>query len=248
MRIGLVGIGSIGLFLAKKLPGPIIATDMDLHGAQKRLDAAGLGRVTLVPEMNDPLFLQTDFVVEAASQEAVAGLAPVLSHADVLVMSVGAFTDNALWEQLKAEAEKSGHRIFIPSGAIGGLDVLQSCRPSSVTLETRKNPKSLGRADTAETVVFDGPAREACRLYPKNVNVAATLSLAGVGFDKTRVRVVSDPGAEKNTHTVSITGETGDYRFVFENHAFAENPKTSALAAHSALWAITRQSKRIRVG
>ncbi|MDP2717736.1 MAG: aspartate dehydrogenase [Candidatus Micrarchaeota archaeon] len=247
MRIGLIGLGAIGSFLVQHLPEhAFVVFDADSKKANETIEQKKITNATLVPRMQD--IKNVDMVVEAAEQAVVPHLTAFLHRSDVLVMSVGAFTDDYVLKLLLDAAQKSGKRLWIPSGAIGGLDVLQACNPNEVTLETRKHPKSLGRSDAGETVVFDGPAREACRLFPTTVNVAATLSLAGIGFERTRVKVVSDPAVEKNTHTVFIAAKTGNYRFFFENHPFAENPKTSALAAHSALWAIQRRSARIQVG
>ncbi|MBI4361127.1 aspartate dehydrogenase [Candidatus Micrarchaeota archaeon] len=247
MRIGLIGLGAIGSFLVQHLPEhAFLVWDADRAKAEKTVQEKKFKNVKLVTRMED--ITDVDLVVEAASQEVVPYLTHGLRQSDVLVMSVGAFTDDYVLNLLIDAAEKSGHMLFIPSGAIGGLDVLQACRPQTVTLETRKNPQSLDRSDEKETVVFDGSARDACREFPKNVNVAATLSLAGIGFDQTRVRVISDPKTTKNTHTIRIEGETGKYAFTFENTPLVENSKTSALAAYSALWAIQRKDARIQIG
>lgn len=247
MRIGLVGIGAIGSFLVQHLPKhEFLVFDADRKKAEKTVQEKKFKNAVLVDRFEN--IRDVGLVVEAASQEIVPYLTHFLHHSDVLVMSVGAFTDDYVLRLLKNVAEKNSKTLWIPSGAIGGLDVLQSCQPQSVVLKTRKNPKSLNRNDEKETVVFEGSAREACQTFPKNVNVAATLSLAGIGFEKTRVRVISDPKTTQNTHTVTIEGKTGKYAFTFENTPLDENPKTSALAAYSALSAIQRQSARIRIG
>ncbi len=249
MKIGIIGMGAIGAYLARNLPEhDLVVCDLDAKKAQKAVESLGLKNVKVAEGASHPYFITSDLIVEAASQEAVRLLIPLLSKTDVLIMSVGALADGSLLKELKEAAEQGGHNVFIPSGAVGGLDVLAACNASEVTLETRKSPRSLGREDTEETVLFDGPAREACRLFPKNVNVAATLSLAGIGFDKTRVRIISDPKTSKNTHAVRIAGEAGEYSFTFQNHPLKENPKTSALAAYSALAAIRRLSERIKIG
>jgi len=164
-----------------------------------------------------------------------------------MILSVGALTDESLRRKLEATACRHGHTILIPSGAIGGLDALKSCGPREVLLETRKPPASLGRRDRVPTIIFEGSARDACRELPKSVNVSATLALAGIGFEKTRVRVVSDPAVKKNIHTVRIKGETGAYEFVFENNPLKENPRTSALAAHSALRVIRELDSSMQI-
>ncbi|MBI2446031.1 aspartate dehydrogenase [Candidatus Micrarchaeota archaeon] len=249
MRIGLIGFGSIGSYLVSQLPQhEWLVFDEAADKARQAIQSRDLKSVRVVDSVDAILREQPALVVEAASQAAVPELLEALPVCDVLVMSVGALTDDALLAQLKAAATASKRRILIPSGAVGGLDVLQSCNPREVVLETRKPPKGLGRSDTKETVVFEGPAREACRQFPKNVNVAATLSLAGIGFDRTRVRVVSDPAATQNTHTVRICGDAGNYEFVFANVPFSGNPATSELAARSAVRAIAKQSDAVQIG
>ncbi|MDO8340178.1 MAG: aspartate dehydrogenase [Candidatus Burarchaeum sp.] len=230
-RIGLIGMGAIGSFLASHLRERVAwVCDLDEGAAKKRLRELKLkARFVKKPEPGVGL------VVECASQAAVQLLAGTLKYADAMILSVGALTDEGLRRKLEATARRHGHRIYIPSGAIGGLDALKSCGPHDVLLETRKPPASLGRSDSKPTVVFEGSARAACKALPKSVNVSATLAIAGIGFEKTRVRVISDPAVKKNMHTVRIKGETGAYAFVFENNPLKENPRTSALAARSAL-------------
>ena len=230
-RIGLIGMGAIGSFLAKRLGSRVAwVCDIDEAAAKKRLLDLNL-KVRFVKKPEPGVGL----VVECASQAAVPLLVGTLKYADAMILSVGALTDDGLLKRLEAAARKHGHSIYIPSGAIGGLDALKSCGPCKVLLETRKPPASLGRHDRKPTVIFEGSARDACRALPKSVNVSATLSLAGIGFEKTRVRVVSDPAVNKNIHTVRVKADTGNYIFIFENEPLKENPRTSALAAHSAL-------------
>lgn len=249
MKIGLIGLGAIGTFLVSELPHhEWLVLDDAADKARDAIVHRGLTQARPVTSLNELLGFTPDLVVEAASQHAVPLLVDALAVCDVLVLSVGALTDDALLAGLRSAAQRHGRHVLIPSGAVGGLDVLQSCMPRDVLLETRKPPKSLGRTDLQETVVFDGPAREACRQFPKNVNVAATLSLAGIGFDFTQVRVISDPAALQNTHTVRIRGDAGNYVFTFSNEPFAENPGTSRLAAYSARHAIERRDDALQIG
>ncbi len=247
MRIGLIGIGAIGGYLAGKLKEEVCwVCEADLEFAERRVREMGLGaKVVGRPEEG------VDLVVEAASQKAVGMLAGVLEYADVMVLSVGALADEGLLGELEGAAEKSGKRIYVPSGAVGGLDAVRSARDvlREVVLETRKPPKSLSMEETGkEVVVFEGSAREACKTLPKNVNVAATLALCGIGFEKTRVRVVSDPGVKRNTHTIKARGKMGEFEFRVENEQSEENPKTSALAALSALRKINEIGSAMQIG
>ena len=248
MKIGLIGFGSIGYVLAKNIGKDIIwVVDSD-PPAEGRMESAGLSCPfhSGVPEKCGG----ADLVLEAASQRAVPLLVECLRFCDVMVMSVGAFSDDSLLAKIKKEAEKHGRKIYLPSGAVGGLDAISavSSQITSLVLETTKPPASLGRNDEARTVVFEGSAREACRMFPKNVNVSATLSLAGIGFDRTIVRIVSDPAAIANTHRIIVASPAGGMKFEFENVPSRDNPKTSALAALSALRRISKTGETLQIG
>jgi len=248
MKIGLIGFGSIGSFLAKNLGKEIVwVVDSDPAAAGK-MKAAGLKcrYYASVPKKCGGAGL----VVEAASQQAVPILLECLPHCDVVAMSVGAFADERLLGRMRRSAEKYGRKIYLPSGAIGGTDAISAVGSSagSVLLETIKPPASLGRKDRERVVIFEGSAREACRLYPKNVNVSAALSLAGIGFERTRVRIVSDPAAAKNTHRITVESDAGRMVLEFENVPSVGNPKTSALAALSALRRIKKIKDALQIG
>ncbi len=249
MKIGLIGLGAIGTFLVTECPEhEWLVFDQDGAKARQTLERRDIKNAIFVESYAALLQQKPDLVVEAASHAAVASLVEALHVCDVLLMSVGALTDDDLLARLSSAAQHHGHRLFIPSGAVGGLDVLQSCRPREVVLETRKSPQSLNRDDAVETVVFEGSAGEACKRFPKNVNVAATLSLAGLGFDYTKVRIISDPSVKTNTHTVRIRGDAGTYVFTFQNVPFDQNPATSQLAALSALHAVRKLDDAIQIG
>jgi len=248
MKIGLIGFGAIGSHIARQMKKDI-AWVVDADAAAKKRMAAASVRCPFyssVPAGCGGAAL----VVEAASQGAVPMLLGCLPYCDVMIMSVGALSGRKLLSGLLASAKRHRHRIYLPSGAIGGLDAVASAggKIRSMLLETVKDPASLGRKDQKRTVIFEGSAREACRLYPKNVNVSATLSLAGVGFERTKVRIISDPMVKKNIHCITVEAESGSMSFRFENEPFAENPKTSALAALSAISRIRKIKEPIQIG
>lgn len=154
-------------------------------------------------------------------------------------------------------------KVYIPSGAIAGLDGLKAAalgRIDEVTLTTRKTPENLRDAPYIEkrgvdigaieepTLIYEGPALEACRLFPANVNVAASLSLAGVGPEKTRVRIIADPTLRKNVHEIDVKGEFGCLKVHVENVPSPDNPKTSYLAALSAIATLRKITEDIQVG
>lgn len=158
----------------------------------------------------DTFYEETDLVVEAATADVLKeNIELVLKNSNLLVLSVTAFSDDGFVNKVKDLCSKYKRHIYFPHGAILGMDGLFDARSivNSVTIETVKSPKSLGRDDTERTVVYEGTTREACQLYPRNVNVHATIALSGIGFDKTYSRIISDPAVTTNTHNISIEGE-----------------------------------------
>jgi len=162
----------------------------------------------------------------------------------VLVMSVGGLLG-------VEELEAPGPVIHVPSGALGGLDAVQAMNVAGldeVILTSSKPPQGLGLDVTERTVLFEGSAAEVIKLYPKNVNVAIALSLAGIGAEKTKVQLVADPAIDRNTHHLVARGAAGEVEFTSRNMPFPENPRTSYLAALSAVAMLKRLSSRLQVG
>jgi len=257
MRIGLLGCGNIGRILAEAIDeggvdcSLVAVFDQDIQRARNLADSLqGKPRVS---EGFKGLLQDTDLVVEAASQEAVKayGVKALESGKDLLIMSVGALVDEALFNELTQPINKTGHRIYIPSGAIAGLDGIKAANTKgidSVELTTRKPPAELGTTTDKERVVYDGSAREGIKKFPKNVNVAATLSLAGIGFDKTKLRIIADPDVERNIHEISVKGGFGEFKVRMDNLPSPNNPKTSYLAAMSAIAALKEINSTLRLG
>jgi aspartate dehydrogenase len=266
LKIGIVGCGTIGREIALACRRKL-ALGLDLVAVcdEDPVKAAALKEsvdhnVRSLPL--DKLIRSVDLVVEAAS----AKISPLIvekcvaSRKSVLVMSVGGLLGK---EGLLKKAAARGVSVFIPSGAICGLDGLKSARAgkiSSVTLTTRKPPRGLAGApylvkkgiDLArikeETVVFSGSAEDAVKGFPQNVNVAAVLSLAGIGAKKTRVRIVTSPAYTKNIHEIEIIGDCGKIWTRTENLPSKTNPKTSALAFLSAIATLDGAVSSVRVG
>jgi len=206
-----------------------------------------------------------DLVIEAASQGAVTQYASKVLKAgkDLMVMSVGALVDSELREEIRRSAHSTGKKVYIPSGAIAGLDGIKAAvigRVNHVTLTTRKPPVGLIGAPYFKQikmnpnelkepkVIYEGSALEACRLFPANVNVAAAISLAGIGLEKTRVRVVVDPTIRRNIHEISVKGEFGELRVRTKNVPSPDNPKTSYLAALSAIATLRKITEPMLIG
>jgi aspartate dehydrogenase len=185
------------------------------------------------------------------------------SRRDLIVMSVGAFSDDGFLRVIKDLASKHGGRVFVPSGAIGGLDVLSAAcvdEVQEVRLTTTKPPRALKGARssldpdldldtlTEPTCIYEGPAEEAVVRYPKNVNVAAALSMAGIGFKTTTVRIVADPGAERNQHRIEARGNFGELMVELKLSPSPSNPKTTYLAALSVVRLVKKLTEQVRVG
>lgn len=200
---------------------------------------------------------KADLVFEAASQEAVEdyGIDALESGTDLVIMSVGALADEGLREVMFKTAEEYDVNIYLPTGALTGIDAVRSASMvgvDEVVLETRKPPKSLIGAKFVEEndfdlmslkeeeVIYEGKASQAVKLFPKNVNVAAALSLAGVGFRRTKVRIICDPDTDRNAHRIELKGEAGEIEGKSMNVPFPENPRTSYLAALSAVSALRK--------
>ena len=245
MKIGLIGFGSIGRFLAGNLKNEVAwIVEQKQSIATARSEARMLAPHAKIFSSVPAKCGGANIVVECASQDAVKMLIPCLKYSDALIMSVGALRDRKLLGALERAAQGSGRRIIVPSGAIGGLDAIKSVKPvlHSVLLESRKPPAGFGRSDSREVVLFEGNASDACEKFPKNINVSATLSLAGIGFEKTRVWIISDPKAKGNEHTITAKGDFGEMKLHFSNLPMKENPKTSMLAALAALRAIRERN------
>tara|TARA_Y100000310_G_C20703935_1_gene832869 strand:- start:7290 stop:8018 length:729 start_codon:yes stop_codon:yes gene_type:complete len=228
MKIGLIGSGAIGSYLKEKISED---SSLELIGI---LDIDKTK--TTVNSIDELLEKQPDLVVEAAGFEAVKENAEkVLSKTNFLIMSVSALAEKEVEEKINSLCKEHKTKFFVPIGAILGIDGISAAKNKleEVSIETRKNPRGFGRDDSEEIVLFDGNAREACKQFPKNVNVSATLSLNGIGFDKTKVKIISDPKAEANIHTITAKGVFGKFTIKTEGVP-SKNPKTSSLAAASA--------------
>jgi aspartate dehydrogenase len=254
MKVGVIGCGFIGNTLANAIEGIVEIDEVYLFD-RKISSTEGLAsklQKGIAVENLDDLIKNVDLVIEAGSQDAVKNFAEdVLANGkDLLIMSVGALADDNLWKTLKDTAKKNNCRIYLPSGAICGIDGLKSASSAGideVIIETTKPPKGLAnvRYITKQgldlnklkkpLVVFDGTAREAVSHFPKNINISACVSLAGIGFDRTKVRIIVDPAATRNQHSLICRGRFGEFKCMVKNMPSMSNPKTSYLAALSAI-------------
>ncbi len=236
-RIGILGCGNIGRIIANRHQNVRIIAVCDQF-PQRAHELASL--VGAKPYSDFPTFIHEEFeiLVEAASIEAVLSFGEQTLRAgkDLIPLSVGAFADTRFKDQMVSLAGELGRTIRIPSGALFGLDNLKIARLSNadrLLLRTVKSPASL-KVDTAEKKrLFKGTAAECIRHYPRNVNVAVSLSMAaGREVD---VELWVDPAAERNRHEVLFAGEFGEMHLIVKNLPCPDNPSTSYLAALSIL-------------
>ena len=255
MNIGLVGSGAIGQYLLKNIngnnSGDLSITRVFVRNYDKYKHLEQQYKVKLFTDLNEFLAADIEIVVEAANVETSKELLPdIIKIKDTMLISIGALADEAL---LKTVSAKDSKTLHLPSGGIGGLDLVQNARAlgnlDKVTLTTRKPAASLiDEAVAVETVVFEGKAGDAIDKFPKNMNISIILSLAGLGIDKTNVVLIADPAADKNTHTINISGGFGDAELTISNNPLPENPKTSALAALSVYATLERMSGNVKIG
>ncbi|MNF44303.1 L-aspartate dehydrogenase [compost metagenome] len=266
LHITMIGCGAIGVGVLELLESdPQLCVDaVIVPEASQALVRQRLASLRKPPQVLSelPAGSRPDLLVECAGHHAIEEhVLPALAQGvPCLVVSVGALSEPGLVERLEAAAEFGGTRIELLPGAIGGIDALSAAKVGgleSVRYTGRKPARAwlgtpgeqvcdlehLGEA----TVIFEGSAREAARLYPKNANVAATLSLAGLGLDRTQVRLIADPQSCENVHQVEASGAFGGFELTLRGKPLAANPKTSALTVYSVVRALGNHAHVISI-
>lgn len=269
LKIGIVGCGAIGSSLAKIIISDFSGKaelasiyDIELENAYrlaKKLDNQKLVALNL-----DNLINKVNLVIEATKAGSSFEIAKksIVNSRDVMVMSVGGLIER--YKELAILAEDKHVRLFIPTGAICGIDGLKAAvlsgKINKVVLTTRKPAKAfLGvpyilkkkiRLDNIkeEVVVFEGSALSAAKFFPQNINVASTLSIAGIGPENTLVRIIASPHIERNIHEIEIDSGAGKIITRCENIAHPDNPKTSYLAVLSAQATLKQILDSIKIG
>ena len=239
--IGIVGCGAVGQALLKASEsGALTLPIAGITSRTEKTARAFLSTLNSPPEYcsREALIAKSDLMVEAAGGAVVPDLAKATFEAgkDLMALSGGALLER---DDLFDMAERNGAKVYVPSGAIAGLDgVASACAGEidSITMITRKPPGGLKGAPGVEgmdldavtepTVVYEGPVQEACRLFPANVNVSAALSMAGIGPNKTAILIYADPTVTRNTHEIQVEGEFGKLTIKIENVPSPENPRT----------------------
>jgi len=264
LKVGLAGLGAVGLGVARRLeagiPGLVLAAVAvrDEAKAKRNLPEAGKS-IAILPA--EALAQACDIVVECLPPQIFRNIAISAIDAGKIFMplSVGQLLDN--WDVVE-RAKQTGARILVPTGALLGLDAVRAAAEGtirSVKMITRKPPNGLEGAPylverdislqglTEPRKIFDGSAREGARGFPANVNVAAALSLAGIGPDKTRLEIWADPSLNRNTHRIEVDADTARFSMTIEGVP-SENPRTGRIVPLSAIAALRGLVAELKVG
>lgn len=248
----LIGYGAIGQAMVQRLTdhkhvriSHVVVRAERMREVQAELPA-GTQAVSDVPP-------DTQLVLECAGHSALhAHVLPALARGvDCAVLSVGALSQVGLPEALALAAKEGGAQLHLLPGAMGGIDAIAAAKQAGLTKVryTARKPPMAWRGTPAEkrfdlqglaltrqsAVIFEASAREAAAAYPKNANVAATISLAGLGLDATQVRLIADGTQTENVHEIEIEGAFGSMKIEMRNQPLPSNPKTSLLTVLSAL-------------
>jgi aspartate dehydrogenase len=242
-KIGLIGFGTIGNYLFHRIEEERllqVAFVFEIDGKKTE----SLKPSILLNSFDNFEKRFVDLVVEAALPQVIKELGPrILKKSDLLILSLTSLADEAFRKKMERIAEASGKRIYIPHGAILGLDGIHDGRKviEKVEITTIKNPKSLGLKDegiTEPVVVYEGATREACERFPRNVNVHASLALIGLGFEKTRSKIVADPRANSMVHVIEVSGR--GLRWKIEIESLPVGEVTGAYTPESVYQTIRR--------
>jgi aspartate dehydrogenase len=268
LKIGIVGCGAIGSSLAKEIVTSLRSSaslaalyDIRLEKAQL-LSKQLTGSVKLCVGNLDELIKRSDLVIEASSAKAAWEITAksLSSGCKVMVMSVGGMVDHL--KELLVLADKFNAQAYFPSGAISGIDALKAANIGEVrkvVLTTRKHPQAFSGVEYVakhfnlkglkkDKILFSGSAAQAVKYFPQNVNVAAVLGLAGIGMQRTRVRIIASPKVKKNIHEILIESKAAKIFTRTENILHPQNPKTSFLAVLSAIATLKQILQPIKVG
>jgi aspartate dehydrogenase len=257
-RLGVIGAGGMAATvlsaLAANLPAPLDHLSLLTRGGSVSLATGDVARATAIrTDLAAFLADDPDLVVECAGHAAVRAYGPAVlrSGCDLIIISIGALADDALRADLERAAQTGGARVILPPGAVGGIDALAAARLSGLlgVVYTGRKPPEAWRgtqaerlldldALTAPAIFFEGSARDAAGAYPQNANVAATVALAGMGFDATRVRLIADPTLTRNVHEVAVRAACADFTIRLDGHPSPANPKTSLTAGYSVARAV----------
>ena len=253
MKVGIIGCGAIANIITTSIVPEDNGIDIryffdkDIERAENLASFAGGVAALDFEDMVD----NVDLVLECASPASVKEYAPnVLEKGvDMIIMSIGALMDEEFYYGIEKIAKENNAKIHLPSGAIVGLDGIKAVAKfglKEVSLVTRKSPKSLGKEIDTEEVLFEGKASDAVKEFPLNINVAATISIAC--HRDIDVKIIVDPKVDRNVHEITAKGDFGEFKTITMNYPCSANPKTSMLAALSAIRLLKSFNETISVG
>ena len=264
LRIAVVGLGAIGTKVVEALDRGIeglTLSAVSVQNPEKHRDRLAALRKPPALLPIEALVDVADIVIECAPSRLVRSIvAPFVSAGKTaVVLSAGALLDH---DDLIGLARQHGGQIVVPTGALIGLDAVTAAAVGtihSVRMITRKPPGGLAGAPyvVANNIgleglaeprkIFDGTAREAARGFPANVNVAAALSMAGIGPDRTTIEIWADPGVSRNMHRIEVDSDSARFSMAIENIP-SDNPKTGLITALSVIAALRKLRASLRVG
>lgn len=266
LKAGIIGYGTLGKSIAelilRKQAGNIKLKKILVRGKTESMEASQQ-TFCFTTDVEEFFNGDLDIIIEAAGHQALKmyGKKALISGSSLIVLSVGALGETDFLENLQKTAQKHNKQIFIPSAAIAGLDRIAAGalgEIEEITLITRKHPRSwtgtiaeekVDLATLSEPVcIYEGNARESSKLFPQSVNVSAALSLAGVGFEKTKVQVFADPTIQTNTHTIKAKGYFGETEISVSNVPYETNPKSSPIVAMSVAKVLKNITSPLVVG
>lgn len=260
--IAIIGCGAIAAAVARFLEGrndvqiaaAIVEPGMEAQAAEVFGD--GVEIVCSIEKLGASVDLAADCAGHPALRQH--GAAVLSRGINLVTVSSGALADDGLFAALSAAARQGGAQLRVVSGAIGALDALSAAGVGTLTQVTYRGrkPPTGWRGSPAEekldldaldeaAVHYRGSARQAALEYPKNANVAASVALAGIGFDNTTVELIADPAIERNVHEIFVEGEFGRSEFRIEGHALPDNPRSSAITAMSVVREILKSAAPI---
>lgn len=266
LKVGVIGLGAIGSRLVEILTQEFSDTARVEFLCDLKKERVAEAKKKWVPKAESlswqALVWKADLVIEAASQEIALPVTKLALQHDkqVLILSVGGLLR---WNGLSFITQKTKGKLWIPSGALAGIDGLLAANQGKirrVTLTTRKPLAGLEGAPylikkrislsriKKPTLIFEGNALEAISAFPRNVNVAATLALAGIGPRKTQVAIYTSPTYRRNQHEVEIEGDFGRIHLTVENLPSKTNPRTSELAVLSTLATLKKIFSCVQIG
>lgn len=266
LKAGIIGYGTLGKSIAElielKQAGNVELKSVLVRRKESVLDS---DKQTFVVTTDEVEFFNgdLDIVIEAAGHQALHmyGEKALSSGSHLVVLSVGALGDTDFYEELQTTATHYSQQIFVPSAAIAGLDRIAAGalgEIEGITLITRKHPRSWVGTIAEEKVdlgtltepvcIYDGNARESSKLFPQSVNVSAALSLAGIGFEDTKVKVYADPTIQSNTHTIKAKGYFGEVEITVSNVPYEQNPKSSPIVAMSVAKVLKNLTSPLVIG